>query len=390
MRRIDFIHLHPDWPALTWQAPALARLLPEVRHQQGRLLGRMSQLGFDLRQTATLDALSADALATSAIEGERLDAAQIRSSVASRLGLPTAGLPAPTRDVEGIVHITLDATRNADQPLTAERLFAWHAALFPTGLSHDRPLTVGAWRPASAGPMQVVSGPMGSERVHFVAPDAARLPGEMERFLAWLNGWPPPAAQPAGPSAAAELDPLLVAAIAHFWFVTIHPFADGNGRIARAIADLALARADGSPDRFYSMSAQIQAERREYYLVLERQQRAPSTDITPWLIWFLSCLLRAIRRADDAQNAARQAADHWERLNTLPLNLRQRAVLTRMLGPFEGFLNTSKYGKLAKCSPDTALRDIRELLTWGVLVRNDAGGRSTSYRLADPDAPLTP
>jgi Fic family protein len=382
MRRIDFIHLHPDWPALTWQPAALAKLLPEVRHRQGLLLGRMSALGFDLRQTATIDTLAAGAHATSAIEGEQLDLAQIRSSVASRLGLPTAGLPAPTRDVEGIVHITLDATRNADQPLTAERLFGWHAALFPAGVPF-RPLTVGAYRPASAGPMQVVSGPIGSERVHFVAPSADRIATEMDRLLAWFNRWPQPAPLP-GPSPVADLDPLLIAAIAHFWFVTIHPFADGNGRIARAIADLALARADGSPDRFYSMSSQIQAERREYYLVLERQQRAAGTDITPWLTWFLSCLLRAIQRADDADAAARRTAAHWERLATLPLNPRQRTVLSRMLGPFQGFLNTSKYGKLAKCSPDTALRDIRQLVQWGVLVPNPAGGRSTSYRLADP------
>jgi Fic family protein len=331
----------------------------------------MESLGFDLRTEAGLSTLTADVVKSSAIEGERLDAAEVRSSIASRLGLDAAGLPTPARHVAGVVEMMLDAVRRADQPLTNERLFGWHAALFPSGISHFRRITVGSYRPASAGPMQVVSGPIGRERVHFEAPHADRLGAEMDAFLAWFNTPP-------------DTDPVLKAALAHFWFVTIHPFEDGNGRIARAIADMALTRADATDQRYYSMSTQIEAERRDYYLQLEHAQRGP-TDITPWMAWFLACLGRAIDRADESQSGVLHKAELWRRLAARPVNDRQRLVVNRMTNNFEGYLRTSKYATLAKCSADTALRDIRELLGWGVLVQNPGAGRSTSYRLATID-----
>jgi Fic family protein len=266
----------------------------------------------------------------------------------------------------------LDATRNFDQPLTAERLFAWHAALFPTGRSGMHRITVGAWRDDEAGPMQIVSGPVGKERVHFQAPDAERLNGEMERFLGWFNR-------------SADIDPVLKAAVLHFWFVTIHPFDDGNGRIARAIADTALSQADGSKERFYSMSSRIEAERKEYYIQLESAQRG-SLDITAWMAWFLGCLDRAIGAADSMLAAVLCKARLWQRVNTKPVNERQHTVINRMLDDWQGHLSTSKYAKLADCSTDTALRDVRELLERGILVKNEGGGRSTSYRLADPES----
>jgi Fic family protein len=268
----------------------------------------------------------------------------------------------------------LDATTNFEAPLTQERLFAWHAALFPAGRSGMQEITVGAWRRDEAGPMRVVSGPMGRERVHFEAPHAARLAAEMRQFLDWFNASPP--------AAEAPIDPVLKAGVAHFWFVTIHPFDDGNGRIARAIADLALARADGTKDRFYSMSSQIEAERKSYYRELEAAQRG-DLDITPWLSWFLDCLKRAIDGADDTLAAVLRKARLWRQANRYPINSRQRLVINRMLDGFQGFLTSSKYAKLARCSPDTALRDIHELVERGILLTNPGRGRSTSYRLAD-------
>jgi Fic family protein len=293
----------------------------------------------------------------------------VRSSIARRLGLDVAGLPKAGRDVEGVVEMMLDATRNYEAPLAQERLFAWHASLFPTGRSALERIAVGVWRPSEAGPMQVVSGPYGHERVHFEAPEAERLDAEMDRLLTWFN-------------AHKSTDPVLVAGIAHLWFVTIHPFEDGNGRIARAIADMALARADGTKDRFYSMSSQIEAERKDYYLELESAQRS-DVDITRWLGWFLDCLGRALQGAEAALGEVLTKAKLWQRINRRPVNERQRLVINRMLSGFKGFLTTSKYAKLAKCSLDTALRDIRELLARGILVRNPGGGRSTSYRLGD-------
>lgn len=340
-----------------------------VRHKQGLLLGKMQALGFDLRAEATLTVLTSDVVNSSSIEGETLNPDEVRSSIARRLGLDVAGLPKAGRDVEGVVEMMLDATQNFASPLTRDRLLDWHAALFPTGRSGMGRIAVGAWRPKAAGAMQVVSGPIGREKIHFEAPAAERLESEMTAFIDWFNTPP-------------SIDPVLKAGVAHFWFVTIHPFEDGNGRIARAIADMALARADGSKERFYSMSSQIESERKEYYLNLEAAQRG-DVDITRWLAWFQECLGRAVEGADRTLASVHYKARLWQRINRRPVNDRQRLVINRMLDGFEGNLTTSKYAKLAKCSTDTALRDIRELLERTILVPNPGGGRSTSYRLAE-------
>lgn len=363
-----FIHETAEWPQFTWDADALADLLAAVRHRQGRFLGRMEGLGFELQSEASLETLTGDVVKTSAIEGEVLNPDQVRSSIARRLGLDVGGYVPASRDVEGIVEVMLDATQHYNQPLSAERLFGWHAALFPTGRSGLRRITVGTWRTAEAGPMQVVSGPVGRERVHFEAPAAERLDAEMARFTEWFN-------------APLRGDPVVKAALAHFWFVTIHPFEDGNGRIARAIADMALARADGTGKRFYSMSSQIEAERRDYYDSLEAQQRG-TVDVTDWLSWFLGCFDRALGGAEHLLGAVLFKSKLWDVMNRHPVNDRQRAVLNRLLDGFEGHLTSSKYAKLAKCSGDTALRDMRELIDRGIIRQNPGGGRSTSYRLA--------
>lgn len=329
----------------------------------------MEALGFELQAEANLTVLTRDVVKSSAIEGEILNPQEVRSSIARRLGLNAAGLPRAGRDVEGVVEMMLDATQNFQQPLSPDRLFGWHASLFPTGRSGLSRITVGAWRTNKSGPMQVVSGPVGRERVHFEAPGARRLNKEMARFIRWFN-------------VPSPVDPVLKAGIAHFWFVTILPFDDGNGRIARAIADMALARADAIKERFYSMSSQIEAERKDYYRTLETAQRG-DLDITPWLTWFLNCLGRALEGADRTLGTVLFKASLWQRLNHSPVNGRQRLIINRMLDDFQGFLSTSKYAKLAKCSSDTALRDIRELLERGVLVQNTSGGRSTSYRFAE-------
>lgn len=367
---MPFIHELTGWPHFEWDTAALADPLAALRHRQGRLLGRMEALGFELRAEAALTSLTTEVVTSSAIEGEKLNAEEVRSSLARRLGLDTAGLARPSREVEGVVELMLDATQRFDEALTAERLFGWHAALFPTGRSGMRRLAVGRWRPDDAGPMQVVSGPLGRERVHFEAPAAHRLESEMAAFLRWLESPP-------------RLDPVMLAGVAHFWFVTIHPFENGNGRIARAIADMVLAHADGTEERFYSMSAQIEAERRAYYRELEAAQRG-ALDITTWLSWFLGCLDRALERADDTLESVMRKARIWQRIDPRPVNQRQRRVINRMLDDFEGPMTTSKYAKIAKCSTDTALRDTRDLVDRGLLVKNPAGGRSTSYRLADP------
>ena len=370
-RKITYIHERAGWPEFTWDGESLAGLLATVRHKQGRLLGRMEAMGFDLRAEASLAVLTSDVVKSSAIEGEHLNSDEVRSSIARMLGLRIAALPKVGRDVEGVVDMMLDGTRNFGKPLTKKRLFDWHASLFQTGRSGIRRITVGGWRKQKAGAMQVVSGPIGREKVHFEAPEARRLEVEMARFIKWFNA----------PSAT---DPVLKAAIAHFWFVTIHPFEDGNGRIARAIADMALARADGTKDRFYSMSSQMESERKNYYLQLESAQRG-DVNITDWLHWFLGCLDLAIGGADQTIGTVLTKSRLWQRINLRPVNERQRLVINRMLNGFEGFLSTSKYAKLAKCSTDTALRDIRELLRRGIVVQNSSGGRSTSYRLGDPD-----
>lgn len=364
-----FIHEQADWPRLTWDSGALAQQLGAVRHRQGLLVGRLGALGLALRDEAGLESLTSEIVESSAIEGEHLPPEEVRSSIARQLGLPTAGRVPSSRAVDGIVQMMLDATQSFAQPLSAERLFAWHAALFPTGRSGMRLLRTGDWRDDRDGPMQVVSGPMGSERVHFEAPAADRVAEEMEQFFTWVN-------------ADERIDPVLKAGVAHFWFVTIHPFEDGNGRVARAIAEMLLARADGLRERFYSMSAQIESERRDYYARLERSQRG-DLDITAWLEWFLGCLDRSFVLAERTLESVLYKAWIWDRANRSALNARQRAVLTRMLGEWHGGLTSSKYAKLAKCSPDTALRDIRELIAAGVMVQNAAGGRSVSYRLAE-------
>ncbi len=345
-------------------------MLPEVRHRQGRLLGRMEGLGFELRREASLGTLTSDVVKSSAIEGENLNPREVRSSIARRLGMDVAGLAPGSRDVEGIVDLMLDATQGFSRPLTRERLFGWHAALFPGGRSGMRRITTGGWRTPEAGPMQIVSGPVGREKVHFEAPDAGRLENEMVSFLGWFED-------------KNNLDPVLRAGIAHLWFVTIHPFEDGNGRIGRAIADMALARSDGMADRFYSLSTQMESERQEYYAQLEKQQRG-TPEITGWLEWFLGCLGRAIGDAEDTLRSVLFKAQLWGEMNRQPVNERQRLVVNRMLeDDFEGHMHTSKYARLAKCSTDTALRDIQDLRARGIFIRNPGGGRSTSYRLPD-------
>lgn len=357
-----------DWPKLTWQDARIAAPLAAVRHDHGRLLGRMEGLGFKLREEAVLQTLTQDVVKTSEIEGEQLDATQVRSSLARRLGIDIGALPATDRNVEGIVEVMLDATRNFQAPLTAERLFGWHAALFPTGRSGITKIIVGDWRDDSTGPMQVVSGPYGREKVHYSAPPALRIPAEMEAFLTWFN-------------APLTTDPVIKAALAHLWFVTIHPFEDGNGRIARALADLALARSEGSSQRFYSMSAQIRTERNVYYDQLERTQKG-GTDVTAWILWFLDCLGRAIDGADGVLAAVVAKGQFWERTAALALNERQIKVLNGLLDGFEGKMTSSKWAVIAKCSQDTANRDIAALLAHGLLRKGDGGGRSTHYELA--------
>lgn len=367
--RSHYIHNLADWPRFHWNRESLAERLAAVRHEQGRLMGRMESLGFTMRQEAVLQTLTTDVLKSSEIEGERLDAEQVRSSIARRLGMDVGGLKAVDRNVEGVVEMMLDATRNYEQPLTTERLFAWHASLFPTGRSGMNRIRVGAWRDESSGAMQVVSGPIGRERVHYEAPVAPRLDGEMQSFLGWFNG-------------PGEMDWVVKAARAHLWFVTIHPFDDGNGRIASAIADMALARSEQSSQRFYSMSAQIRQERAAYYDILEQAQKG-TMDVTPWMDWFLGCMGGAIEGAKATLSAVLAKARFWESITDVTLNDRQRLVLSRLLEGFEGKLTTSKWAKLAKCSQDTALRDILPLVERGILVRNPEGGRSTSYSLAN-------
>lgn len=327
----------------------------------------MEALGFDLRQEAVLQTLTSDVLKSSEIEGETLDAAQVRSSIARRLGMDIGGLKAVDRNVEGVVEMMLDATRRYAEPLSKDRLFAWHASLFPAGYSGMTKITVGAWRDDGTGPMEVVSGPIGRERVHFTAPTASRVDAEMDVFLKWFNQ-------------SADIDPVLKAGLAHLWFVTVHPFDDGNGRMARAVADLSLARSENSPQRFYSMSAQIRQERTAYYEILEQTQRE-TLEITRWMEWFLGCLGRAVDGAQNALAGVLEKARFWERVKNDSINERQRLVLNRLLDGFEGKLTTSKYAKLAKCSHDTALRDVLALVERGVLVRSSEGGRSTSYAI---------
>ncbi|HEX5277287.1 MAG TPA: Fic family protein [Fluviicoccus sp.] len=362
-----------DWPRWHYDLAALASPLAGVSHAQGLLLGRLTDLGFPQRDLARFHTLTADVLKTSEIEGEHLNVESVRSSLARRLGVDIGALAPVDRHVEGVVELVLDATAHYDAPLTEARLFGWHAALFPTGYSGFSPIRTGAWRDDAEGPMQVVSGPVGRQRVHFEAPPADRLPAEMARFLDWLNA---DSGEPA----------LIKAGLGHLWFVTIHPFDDGNGRLARAIGDLLLARAERSPLRFYSLSAQIQRERKAYYTMLERTQKG-SMDVTAWLVWFLDMLRLAVASAHQSLDAVLAKARFWQRLAGMPLNERQVKLLNRLLDGFEGKLTTGKWAALAKCSPDTALRDMADLVARGVLRKSEAGGRSTSYELVLDGAP---
>ena len=359
-----------DWPDWRYDLATLAGPLAEVSRAQGLLMGRLADAGMVLRDQASLSALTEDVVKTSEIEGEQLNVESVRSSIARRLGVDIGALAPVDRNVEGVVEMVLDATVHCDAPLTAARLSSWHAALFPSGHSGLTRIRVGAWRDDATGPMQVVSGPVHRRRVHYQAPPARQMKAEAARFLKWAN--------------AATTEPALIkAGLVHLWFVTLHPFDDGNGRIARAVGDLFLARADGSPQRFYSLSAQIQRERRAYYDVLEATQKG-TLDVTGWLTWFLGTLQRALDSAQHTVDAVLVKACFWQRWATTPLNERQVKLLNRLLDGFEGRLNTSKWAVIAKCSPDTALRDINELLALGVLRKSAAGGRSTSYELSRP------
>lgn len=365
-----YIWEQDGWPGLHWNDEKLSRLLARVSREQGRLLGKMEGLGFALRSEAHLQTLTEDVVKSSEIEGETLDSAQVRSSIARRLGMDVGGMVPADRNVEGVVEMMLDATGNYAQSLDAERLFGWHAALFPAGRSGMRKIIAGNWRDDRDGPMQVVSGPIGREKVHYEAPPALRVADEMEKFLKWF-------------AAPGDLDPLLTVGLAHLWFVTIHPFDDGNGRIARAIADMALARSENTGQRFYSMSGQIRRERDDYYTVLERTQKGP-LDVTAWQDWFLNCLGRAIEGADGTLGAVMDKARFWQSFAAESFNERQVKVLNKLMDGFEGKLTSSKWAKIVDCSQDTAYRDILDLVERGALQKDPGGGRSTSYSLARP------
>jgi len=366
---MTYIHERPDWPHFTWDQEKMVSRLAAVRHRQGRLLGHMEAIGFPLRKEAMLQTLTLDVIKSSEIEGAILNPEQVRSSIARRLGMDIAGAIPADRHVEGVVEMMLDATQNFDQPLTTERLFGWHAALFPTGRSGLHPIIVGAWRDDATGPMQVVSGPVGRETVHFEAPKAPRLKAEMAHFISWAN-------------TKRDMDPVLRAALAHVWFVTIHPFDDGNGRIARAIADWVLAQSENTSQRFYSMSSQIRLERNDYYEILQHTQTA-TLDVTAWMEWFLGCLDRAIVGTETSLAGVFRKAKFWENAAGKDINDRQRLILNQLLDGFEGKLTSSKWAKLAKCSQDTAQRDMQTLIDQGILIKDAAGGRSTSYSLVE-------
>lgn len=362
-----YIHQHKNWPNFHWDQLKLGDLLAAVRFRQGRLIGQMHALGFSLQKEATLQTLTQEVIKSSEIEGEVLNQDQVRSSLARRLGIEIAGSIPADRNVEGVVEMMLDATQNFMASLTDERLFGWQASLFPTGRSGMHKITVGAWRTGSKGPMQVISGTVGREKVHYEAPQAGKVAEEMAAFLSWFNQFQ-------------SIDPVIKAAIAHFWFVTIHPFEDGNGRIARAIADMQLARADDSPQRFYSMSSQIRKERNNYYAILEATQKG-NLDITGWIEWFLQCLDRALTATNDILANVMMKAKFWDKHAGVSLNERQKLILERMLNGIEGKMTSSKWAKMAKCSQDTAIRDIQDLTSKSILVKEEAGGRSTSYIL---------
>ncbi len=362
-----YIYQQDDWPSFKWNSDEFVGLLSKARNLQGRLFGKMESLGFDLRNEAFLDTLTLDVLKSSEIEGEFLNPDQVRSSIARKLGMEIAGSVESDRNVDGVVEMMLDATQNCFKPLTKERLFDWHAALFPTGRSGMSKITLADWRKDTSGPMQVVSGAMGKEKVHFQAPDSSLVDNEMNIFLDWLNNDPEP-------------DLVLKAAIAHLWFVTIHPFDDGNGRIARALTDMLLAQSDESTQRFYSISAQIRLERKQYYEILEKTQKG-FLNITEWIKWFLNCLINSLKSTDIVLKRVLFKAEFWKKHSETEINERQKKLLNKILDGFEGKLTSSKWAKIAKCSKDTAIRDINDLISKNILKKEEAGGRSTSYEL---------
>jgi Fic family protein len=366
---MPYIHNDPEWPHFRWDEVGLSSLIAAVRHKQGLVVGRMGAVGFGLADMASLETLTQDVLTTSLIEGETLDPVGVRSSLARRLGIPGEDVIHAGQDVEGIVELMLDATGNFAAPLTADRLFAWHRTLFPLGTSGLRTIRTGAWRRDDTGPMQVVSGPIGHEGVHYEAPAAGRLEHEMTQFLAWMEK-------------EHTLDPVVKSGIGHFWFVTLHPFVDGNGRMARAIGDLLLARSDGQKQRFYSLSSRVSAERSQYYVQLESAQRG-GLDVTPWIDWYLRCLDRALGHSDLLLSRVIAKHRFWANHGAKVDNPRQKKILDKLLDDSLDTLNTSNWARVAKCSQDTALRDIQRLIDKGVLVRLDRGGRSTAYGLAE-------
>lgn len=362
-----YIYQKKGWPNFTWDEQKLKLLLPEVRHLQGRLLGRMHALGFASKEEAALQILTEDVVKTSAIENEKLDKDQVRSSIASKLGMDVGGSAQQDRNVDGIVEVMLDATRNYNKTLTAERLFNWHGALFPTGRSGLSKIVIGGWRTKESGDMEIISGAYGKEKIHYKAPDYSLLKKEMEKFLKWFEK-------------KDNCEPVLKAALAHFWFVSIHPFDDGNGRIARAITDMQLSRSEDCNQRFYSMSSQIKKERKEYYEVLETCQKG-TLDITPWVEWFLSCLKRSIANAEITLSVVLTKANFWNDFKDQSFNHRQKKILNLLLDGFEGKLTSSKWALITKCSQDTANRDINDLISKQILEKDKLGGRSTSYYL---------
>lgn len=366
-----YIYQNKTWPRFFWDSQKILTLLAKVRNLQGKLIGKMEALGFQLRDEAALETLTIEILKSTEIEGEMLNPEQVRSSLARRLGMDISGLVPSDRNVDGVVDLVLDAIRNYQDPLTKDRLLNWHFSLFPTGRSGMYKIKVGDWREDTSGPMQVVSGPMGKEKVHFQAPDSEQLDSEMDMFFHWVNN-------------EDTIDPVLKAAIAHLWFVTIHPFDDGNGRIARVITDMLLTRSDGVAQRFYSMSAQIRKERKGYYNILEQTQRG-TLDITKWLEWFLHCLLNALEGSEEILEKVLQKHHFWTRHATTQLNDRQIKLINKLLDDFYGKLTTGKWAKIAKCSNDTALRDIQDLLEKEILVKDAARGRGTNYLLAKFD-----
>ncbi|MFW6328382.1 MAG: Fic family protein [Bacteroidota bacterium] len=364
-----FIHQKDNWPNFTWNNDEIVNLLSEARNLQGRLIGKMESLGFDLRNEALLDTLTLDVLKSSEIEGEYLNPDQVRSSIARRLGMEIAGSVESDRNVDGVVEMMLDATQNCFKPLSSERLFDWHAALFPTGRSGMYKIIVADWRKDTTGPMQVVSGALGKEKVHFQAPDSIIVEKEMNQFLDWFNN-------------NLKIDLVIKAAIAHLWFVTIHPFEDGNGRITRALTDMLLAQSDKSNQRFYSMSAQIRNERNQYYEILEKTQKG-NLDITEWIKWFLNCLINSLKSTDSVLIRVLFKADFWNKHSKTLINERQKKLLNKLLDGFDGKLTSSKWAKIAKCSKDTAVRDINDLIDKNILQKEAAGGRSTNYELKE-------